>query len=108
MAKTTVIHVTDDLDGSKDAAEVSFSYNGIEYRIDLSKKNRSALEKALKPYIDGGTKMSKRHSGQRLSTSNSAKRDLAAIRSWAAAQGIQVSDRGRISRDVIERYDAAH
>ena len=38
MAKTTIIQITDDLDGSKDAKEVSFSFQGADYTIDLSKK----------------------------------------------------------------------
>ncbi|MET7400426.1 histone-like nucleoid-structuring protein Lsr2 [Dactylosporangium sp. NPDC005572] len=31
-----------------------------------------------------------------------------AIRAWAQRQGIEVSDRGRLARDVIDRYHAAH
>lgn len=38
MARETVIHITDDIDGSKGAEEVSFAYQGTEYRIDLGKK----------------------------------------------------------------------
>lgn len=45
MAKTTVIHITDDIDGSKDASGVTFSFNGTDYSIDLSKKNFGAFER---------------------------------------------------------------
>lgn len=34
--------------------------------------------------------------------------DLSVVRRWARANGVAVSDRGRISADVIARYRAAH
>ena len=30
------------------------------------------------------------------------------VREWAKAQGMEVSERGRISADVQQAYDAAH
>lgn len=109
MAKTVV--TTDDLDGSPNAETVTFSFDGRSFEIDLSKKSRSALEKALKPYIDAGRTVGGR--GTRTSgTSRSRGRrsgsvDLAAVRAWAAENGIAVSDRGRISASVLEQYQAA-
>ncbi|MDQ1720268.1 MAG: hypothetical protein QOI26_2 [Pseudonocardiales bacterium] len=109
MAKTVV--TTDDLDGSPNAETVTFSFDGRSFEIDLSKKSRSALEKALKPYIDAGRSVGGR--GTRASgTSRGRGRrsgavDLAAVRAWAAENGIAVSDRGRISASVLEQYQAA-
>jgi hypothetical protein len=112
MAKTVV--TTDDIDGSPNAETVTFSFDGRSFEIDLSKKSRSALEKALKPYIDagrpvgsrttrgGGSGGSSRGRGRRSSSV-----DLAAVRAWAAENGIAVSDRGRISASVLEQYQAA-
>lgn len=77
MAKETIVQVIDDIDGSKNAEEVSFAYQGIEYTIDLSKKNRTALERALKPYIEAGTKKSRRNA-RSTSKRTSGRRDLAA------------------------------
>lgn len=111
MAKTTITHITDDIDGSTDATEVAFSLNGVDYTIDLSKKNAVALEKALKPYLDAATKVSGRSgtsSRRKSSRSSGSRKDLAAIRDWAREQGIAVSDRGRVSSSVIEQYEAAH
>ena len=109
MAKTTITHITDDLDGSKDATEVAFSFNGSDYTIDLSKKNLALMEKALKPYQDAATKVSGRTASRRgkTSRSSSSRRDLAKIREWAREQGIEVSERGRVSSVVIEQYEAA-
>ncbi len=107
MARQTFVQITDDLDGSKGAEEVTFAYQGIEYRIDLGRKNKRALEKALKPYIDRGTKVSRRGTGERTAPRPTAnRRDLAAVREWAKAQGIEVSDRGRVARSVLDQYDA--
>jgi hypothetical protein len=107
MARTTVTQITDDLDGSKDAQEVSFAFDGTQYTIDLSKKNRAAFEKALQPYIEAGAKTSKRTSSSSRRSSSSRK-DYSAIRTWAKSQGLEVSDRGRLPRSVVELYEAAH
>jgi hypothetical protein len=110
MAKQTTVTITDDIDGSTNAKEVSFSLNGRSWVIDLNAKNRAALEKALKPYIAKATEQ--RGGGRRGKTvrrsSRSKSRDLAAVREWARTNGHQVSDRGRISSDIQQAYDAAH
>lgn len=105
MAKTVVTHVTDDLDGSTGAEEVSFSFDGVDYTIDLAKKNRAAFEKAIKPYRDAATRQPRR-SGARKAPA-AGRRDLSEIRAWAKSQGIEVSDRGRISASVMKQYDDA-
>lgn len=108
VAKTTITQITDDLDGSKDAEEVSFSYNGTDYTIDLGKKNLAALEKALKPYLAAATKVPKGSARtSRSAKSRSTNQNLAVVREWARSSGIDVSDRGRIPTAVLEQYKAA-
>lgn len=114
MAQTTVI--TDDLDGSTNAETIEFTFAGTQYSIDLSKKNRMAFEKALRPYLAAATKVSNRR-GSTGSTSRRSRRsasagsatgvDLGEVRAWAAEQGIEVSNRGRVAKDVIDAYTAA-
>ena len=113
MAKTII--TTDDLDGSPDAETISFSYAGTDYTIDLAKKNKAAFEKALKPYLDAATSTTdgSRRSTRISSSSRSSSRrrsgvDTAAVRAWAQEAGLEVSERGRISHDVLEAYQAAH
>lgn len=110
MAKQTTVTITDDLDGSANATEVSFSLNGRTWTIDLSAKNRAALEKALKPYIAKATQQGRpRRSPTTRSGSRSKSRaDVAAVREWAKSNGHFVSDRGRISAEVQAAYAAAH
>ena len=104
MQKTTVTLV-DDLDGSEATETVSFSLSGRDYEIDLSDKNKAALEKALEKYISGarraGTKVARKSTA-------SGRSDLDAIRTWARGQGLKVSDRGRVAASIIEAYDKAN
>src|SRR5258708_21752282 len=104
MAKTVSVIVTDDVDGSTDAEAVTFSFNGQGYEIDLGPANRQRMRDSLQPFIEAG-----RLTGRRTARRAAPRRaDLAAIRAWAAAQGLSISERGRISGEVISKYDAAH
>ena len=110
MAQTTII--TDDLDGSANAETVQFTFDGTSYSIDLSRKNRNAFEKALKPYIEAASRVSTRRTAASPSRRSSRSRrssgiDLSAVRAWANEQGIEVSSRGRIAQDVIDAYTAS-
>lgn len=108
MARNVITEITDDLDGSKDAREVRFSFDGVDYSIDLSKKNRTAFEKALSAYTAAATKVPSRGGSKNRSSAKSARRDLTPIREWAKQQGLKVSDRGRVSQAVVDQYDASH
>ena len=108
MATTVITQVTDDLDGSADAAPTQFGFDGKSYVIDLSRKNRAAFEKVMKPYL-AAARADKMPGKKKPPTARSARAtDLAAIREWAAANGLSVSPRGRVARTVVEAYDAAH
>lgn len=104
MAKTVNVIVTDDIDGSPGAQAVSFSFKGQSYDIDLSPLNQRRMQESLQPFIDAGRLM-----GRPASSRPVAKRtDYAAIRAWAASQGLPVFERGRLSADIVSKYDAAH
>ena len=118
MARTVV--VTDDLDGSSPAEPVQFTYDGVNWEIDLSAKNREKLQKALQPFLDKAhpvdmaqpkTKTTTpTRTRTRTRTSRSAKNgreNLDAIRRWAQENGYKVGDRGRIAKSIIEEYELA-
>lgn len=46
------ISIKDDLDGSPDAEEVIFAFDGVTWAIDLAEANRTKLQEALQPYLD--------------------------------------------------------
>lgn len=114
MAQKVVVQFVDDLDGTELAdgagGTVSFALDGTSYEIDLSTANAAKLRGALASYIAAGRKVSGRAStrgGSRPSGSRSAI-DAAVVREWARTQGLQVSERGRVSGDIIEAYQARH
>lgn len=107
MAQTVV--TTDDFDGSANASTVSFAFDGTTYEIDLSKKNRTALEKALKPWIAAARKTSGRgrRPAARVRRAAAKSTDLGAVRAWASSNGYTVAARGRISAEVMDAYNAS-
>jgi Lsr2 len=54
MSKSVSVIITDDLNGSEHAETVSSGFDGATYEIDLGKKNRSRLRRALAPFIEPG------------------------------------------------------
>jgi len=54
MSKSVSVIITDDLNGSEHAETVSSGFDGVTYEIDLGKKNRSRLRRALAPFIEPG------------------------------------------------------
>ena len=114
MAKTVITQVTDDLDGSTGAETISFAYRGTTYEIDLGRRNASAFDKMMKPYLDAARKVTAPRGGRRGSSNGrrtgrrSPAGELASIREWARAQGYSVSDRGRISANVMDAFEKAH
>lgn len=109
MAKRTIVTITDDLDGSEDAETVTFGYDGRTYEIDLSDENRAKLEQALQPFIDAARPVSgSSRAGNPTPQRRGVPLNLAAVRAWAADNGHEVNQRGRIPAAVIEAYEAAH
>ena len=121
MARRIEIILIDDLDGKEIASggqTVTFSYQGKEYTLDLSTKNAEKLDRALAPFVSvarrTGGRPPKRRSAARprrtaaaSGTAASKPADNRSIREWARSQGYAVSDRGRVSRSVLEAYAAA-
>jgi len=100
MAQKTIVTLTDDIDGSDANRTVTFSLDGTSYEIDLSDTNVENLTTALEPFINAARKV-----GRGRSQSGTSKtRDLAAVRSWARDQGMQVSARGRVSQEILTAY----
>lgn len=102
MATKTVVSVVDDIDGSENAETVNFAFGGSTYEIDLAPKNRDALKEALSPFIAAAHSTAR---GRGRSSASRADDDAAAVRAWAAENGIHVSERGRIPRHVREQYN---
>jgi hypothetical protein len=107
MAKTMNVVVTDDIDGSAGAGPVAFGYQNVFYEIDLSPQNKAQLAEALAPFISAARRTTRTASPRRRRTA-ADRMDRAAIRAWAHDQGLTISDRGRLSAEVVSKYRAAH
>ena len=113
MAQRTQVVLIDDLDGNeiKDGGQsISFSFNGTDYSIDLSGTNAGKFEQAVSPYIEHAQRVGGRRSSNRGGSAASKPTgtvDSKAVRAWAQSNGIELSSRGRIPADVVEKYQAA-
>jgi hypothetical protein len=121
MARRIVHQLVDDLDGTVlDVGEgetILFSLDGVAYEIDLTDENAVALRESFARYIDSARAVSagRSRSGNASSSSNDGRKrrrtgqqDYGPVRTWAKANGYQVSERGRVPASVIDAYEAAH
>jgi hypothetical protein len=115
MAQQTTVRFIDDLDGSDASGTFDFSIDGRQYQIDLSDENAAKLRDALAPYIGAARKAGGRGRGRAPrqtavaeKSTRSNRDETAAIREWARANGHKVNDRGRLSKSVMEAYQAAN
>lgn len=111
MAKRTILHLIDDLDGKPAEETVQFGWAGTSYEIDLSSKNAAALEKALAKYVAAGRRVGStgriaRPSSVASTADIGRKEYLRNIRTWAAANGYEAR-RGRIPAVVVSAYEAS-
>jgi nucleoid-associated protein Lsr2 len=104
MSSKVIVLLEDDVDGTKADETVEFGLDGAAYAIDLSDSNAKKLRGALDGYISKGRKVSGKRSTSRKAGSPI---DNKAIRAWAASNSIELSKRGRIPQDVVERFKAA-
>ena len=98
----------DDLDGSTADETVSFAFRGTSYEVDLTAKHANELEKALSKYLDADRKVSAAGSARPMARRAAAGTAAGDIRSWARDNGFEVNDRGRVSAQIREAFEAAH
>lgn len=114
---------------------VVFTLRGATYQIDLSPENVKKLDKALKPFIDAAVRVRRSserdgqaagHTGtpkgntasragrkngraaKKTGRTRTSKVQPASIREWARRNGYQMSERGRISSEIMEAFKAAN
>lgn len=103
-----------DLDGTMEAAPNVLEWNGYRVEIDLTEAQKKEVDDILEPYLSAGRMVGNSNGKpakappvsepvQRAAPSNGAP-DNAAVRAWAKDQGIDVAPRGRLPRDLVERY----
>lgn len=115
MAQTTRILLTDDLDGSGATQTVAFAVDGVTYEIDLSDEHATQLRESVALYVDNARKLSGRVPATKRAASKTAsskpandRPDTQQVREWAKEHGIEVPSQGRLSNDLIVRFQEAN
>ncbi len=130
MAKTVIVRavcdrcVAEGNEGVESGEEVTFSYDGFSYNLDLCGRHAEEFHNTIQALIAASSDRTAVGSGRRgriasgadgvaggKPTPRPARRDkeqLGAIRDWAKANGHKVSDRGRIPGDIEAAFQAAH
>lgn len=113
MAQRVITQFVSDLSGEelgKEGETVTFGWKGSTYEVDLSPAEAEEFANALAPYVKAGRKVSGpgRRSSSSAGTSQQDRERTKAIREWAKENGHPVSDRGRISAEVVAAYESAH
>ena len=111
MAQKVITEFIDDIDGSVAERTFRFSVDGTDYAIDLSTDNIAEFKSAVGGFIESARKVSNTTRGATRSTGTAPRANrehLAAVREWARGQGMPVSSRGRVSADIMARFEQAH
>lgn len=125
MVQKVQVLLVDDIDGGEATETISFGLDNTQYEIDLSEKNAAMLREALARFVPPARRVGGRvrpvpasthgrrapapaapvasHNGAREEPEASPR----AIRTWAAENGVKVSDRGRIPAEVVAQFRAA-
>ena len=109
MAQKVEVTLIDDLDGGKADTVVRFSLDGKNYEIDLSTTNAEKFRASLAKYIEAARKTGTAKGAGRSGRPKVADAgpSTAEVREWAKSQGIQVPDRGRLSKELMVQFQEA-
>jgi hypothetical protein len=112
VAQQVTVQLVDDLDGSVAEETVEFGLDGVSYRIDLSPVNAEKIRGVLGGYVAHARRSgARRRAAVAVARGRSAAVDREqnqAIREWARKRGLKVSERGRISAEVLDAYHQAN
>jgi hypothetical protein len=113
MGQRIEVVLTCDLhDGDVPAEEtVTFAVDGTTYAFELCADHLREFRDTVGRYVGAARRADQPRRGRRRTEAAPARRsatDLSEVRAWARSQGYKVSDRGRISAEVQEAFEAAN
>jgi Lsr2 len=109
MATLTQVTLTCDVCGkAKDVQTRTIGLDGNTYEIDLCPKDGKGLSKATAEYVSNARKTATRRVPRENGRQRRPRAETAAIRDWAKASGMKISDRGRVPAVVFRDYQEAH
>lgn len=111
--KVQVVLECDICEGGKPGSEtIGFGLDGQSYEIDLCDKHAKQLRDNVSAFVgagrratSGGGRSRGRSGGGRTAGDRQRTQE---IRAWARKKGIKVSERGRLSSDIVAQYEAAN
>jgi hypothetical protein len=121
MAHRVTAVLVDDLDGHSAADEtVYFALDGVNYEIDLSDEHADQLRECLRPWREHARVVPQSRRQRRRQVNRQAngqphramsrvdRAHAQAIRTWALANGLRVSARGKIPDAIHRAFEEAH
>lgn len=110
MAQRVEMQITCDRVAPGHGGEVEsldMTLGGTGYQIDLCAKHRKPYNDLLEMITMDGRRVSTRGRQQSAARKQPGRTNRnAEIRAWAKEQGIDVSARGRVADEVVQKYDA--
>jgi hypothetical protein len=120
LARREVVEVTCDICGAGTDRQAAKSaralvVDGKQYTIDLCAVHTVELDNAVAPFVaaarkaagPGATSQGRRPRSR--PTSRAGRHDMSEVRQWARANGFtNVAGRGRVPREVLAAWQAAH
>jgi hypothetical protein len=112
VARREVVILEDDLEGGSADETVKFALDGVQYEIDLSKRNAARLRDSFSDFIAhgrrvgrGGVVVGGRAAARARGSAAADREQNKAIRAWAKRKGRNISDRGRIPQEIVDEYN---
>jgi hypothetical protein len=109
MAQIQEVRLIDDLTGEEADETIEFGLDGKSYEIDLSQDSAGKLRDALAEFVAAARRTGARRRDSSGASSGTGSRRGSVernqvIREWARNRGMTISDRGRISSEVLAAY----
>lgn len=114
MAQYTEVKLVDDLHTAAGELNVpadetvAFALDGKDYEIDLTADHAAGLRAAFEQYVTAGRTAKHQAKPRKARAASGDRAANKAIREWCIAQGMDVKPRGRLNKEHIEAYKAAH
>lgn len=111
MAQRMTVTLTCDMEtGDKPGTQtITFGLEGRTYEIDLCDKHAKQFRDTMATFTAAGRRVAARASSttRRSRTASGDRERTQAIRAWARKKGLKVSERGRLSADIVAKYEAS-
>jgi len=101
------VRLEDDLTGGPADETVEFGIDGRWYEIDLNARHAADFRRQLARFLEHARLAGPAHRRPPARTLANRKRSRQ-IRVWAEEQGLDISERGRLPREVIQQYESEH